>query len=63
MSGGLLEVVERDSDADVLVLGSSANGALGQVVVGSTADRLLHSSPVPVAISPRGYRGSRSRHA
>lgn len=58
VSGGLLDVIES-LDADLLVLGSSANGQLGQVVVGSTADRLLHSSPVPVAISPRGYRGSR----
>jgi len=59
VSGGLLEVTQT-LDADILVLGSSANGQLGQVVVGSTADRLLHSSPVPVAISPRGYRGSRN---
>ena len=41
-------------------LGSSSDGALGQVVLGSTTDWLLHSSPVPVAISPRGYRGSQS---
>jgi nucleotide-binding universal stress UspA family protein len=59
VSGGLVEVVEELS-ADVLVLGSSSNGQLGQVVIGSTADRLLHSSPVPLAISPRGYRGSRT---
>jgi nucleotide-binding universal stress UspA family protein len=43
----------------VLILGSAADGKLGQVVIGSTADRLLHSSPVPLAISPRGYRGSK----
>jgi nucleotide-binding universal stress UspA family protein len=59
VSGGLVEVVE-ELRADLLVLGSSANGQLGQVVVGSTADRLLHSSPVPVAIAPRGYRGART---
>ena len=59
VSGGLVEVVE-ELRADLLVLGSSANGQLGQVVVGSTADRLLHSSPVPVAITPRGYRGART---
>lgn len=58
VSGGLVEVVS-DLDAELLVLGSSANGALGQVVVGSTADRLLHSSPVPVMIAPRGYRAPR----
>lgn len=46
--------------AELLVLGSSSAGQHGQVVVGSTADRLLHSSPVPVTIAPRGYRGSRS---
>ena len=59
VSGGLVQVVE-EFGADLLVLGSSANGQLGQVVVGSTADRLLHSSPVPVAIAPRGYRGART---
>ena len=59
VSGGLVEVV-GELRADLLVLGSSANGQLGQVVVGSTADRLLHSSPVPVAIAPRGYRGART---
>jgi nucleotide-binding universal stress UspA family protein len=59
VSGGLVEVV-AERGADLLVLGSSANGQLGQVVVGSTADRLLHSSPVALAISPRGYRGART---
>ncbi|OMC38895.1 universal stress protein [Mycobacterium sp. GA-1841] len=52
---GLLDAVAA-LDAEVLVLGSAADGQLGQVVVGSTADRLLHSCPVPLAISPRGYR-------
>jgi nucleotide-binding universal stress UspA family protein len=56
---GLLAAAE-ELEARVLVTGSSSNGALGQVVLGSTTDWLLHSSPVPVAISPRGYRGARS---
>ncbi|MCV7068462.1 universal stress protein [Mycolicibacterium farcinogenes] len=59
VSGGLLEAVAT-LDAEVLVLGSAADGQLGQVVVGSTADRLLHSCPVPLAISPRGYRRPKS---
>lgn len=58
VSGGLVDVV-TELDAEMLVLGSSASGQLGQVVVGSTADRLLHSAPVPVVIAPRGYRGAR----
>jgi nucleotide-binding universal stress UspA family protein len=55
VSGGLIEVI-ADVDAEVLVLGSLPSGGRGQVVIGSTADWLLHASPVPVAISPRGYR-------
>lgn len=42
--------------AKVLIVGSSLEGPRAQVLIGSTADRLLHSSPIPVAISPRGYR-------
>ncbi len=56
---GLLEAAE-ELDAQVLVTGSSSNGALGQVILGSTTDWLLHSSPIPVAITPRGYRGAKS---
>ena len=56
VSGGLIEVV-AEAGAEVLVLGSLPSARRGQVVIGSTADWLLHSSPVPVAISPRGYRG------
>lgn len=58
VSGGMVEVV-NEVGADLLVLGSSSNGQLGQVVVGSSADRLLHSSPIPVLIAPRGYRNPR----
>jgi nucleotide-binding universal stress UspA family protein len=57
--GGLL-IAAEELGAEALVLGSAADGKLGQVVIGSTADRLLHSSPVPLAISPRGYRGSKT---
>ena len=55
ISGGLIEVVE-EVGAEVVVLGSLPSGGRGQVVIGTTADRLLHASPVPVAISPREYR-------
>ncbi len=45
-----------DADGDLLVLGSSRDSRPGQVVLGSTSEPLLHSSPFPVAIAPRGYR-------
>jgi nucleotide-binding universal stress UspA family protein len=54
-SAGLLEVAERHG-ASLLALGSSTAGALGRVAFGSVADRLLHSSPLPVALAPRGFR-------
>jgi nucleotide-binding universal stress UspA family protein len=60
VSGGLLEAIE-ELDVEVLVLGSLPSGGRGQVVIGSTADWLLHVSPVPVAISPREYRSHTGR--
>lgn len=57
-SAALVEL-GMDLGAGLLVLGSSPDGQLGQVTVGSTAGRLLHSSPLPVALAPRGYRGPR----
>lgn len=52
---GLLEIVGRHG-ASVLVAGSSSAGGLGHVALGSVTDQLLHSSSVPVALAPRGYR-------
>lgn len=52
---GLLEVTERHQ-ATVIVLGSSTAGMFGYVALSSVADRLLHSSPVPVALATRGFR-------
>lgn len=52
---GLLEVSEQ-RDASAIVAGSSAAGGPGQVSLGATTSRLLHSSPIPVALAPRGFR-------
>jgi nucleotide-binding universal stress UspA family protein len=54
-SVGLLEVAQRHG-AGLLALGSSTAGVLGRVAFGSVAERLLHSSPLPVALAPRGFR-------
>jgi nucleotide-binding universal stress UspA family protein len=43
-------------DAALVVVGSTHRGAVGRVVPGSTGERLLHGSPCPVAIVPRGYK-------
>lgn len=39
--------------AQLIVLGSSKN--MGRIALGSTADALVHSSPIPVAIGTHGY--------
>lgn len=52
---GLLDVAER-TGASLLVLGSARSGGLGRVAFGGVAERILHSSPVPVAMVPRGHR-------
>lgn len=52
---GILELVEQ-YDATLVVLGSSSAGAMSRIALGSEADALLHVSPVPVALAPRGYR-------
>jgi len=52
---GLLEVAETHG-AKVIVAGSAQSGGAGLVSVGSATGRLLHSSPVPMAIAPRGFR-------
>jgi nucleotide-binding universal stress UspA family protein len=51
-----LAALAEARDATALVLGSAPDGPEGRVVAGSTADYLLHSSPVPLAIAPKSYR-------
>lgn len=41
--------------AALVVVGSTHRGPAGRVLPGSTAERLLHGSPCPVAIVPHGY--------
>lgn len=52
---GLLELA-AEHEAVLVVLGSSSAGAFGHIVLGSVTDRLLHSSPVSLALAPRGFR-------
>jgi nucleotide-binding universal stress UspA family protein len=51
---GLVELA-RKRGSDVVVIGSAPRGPRGRISLGSTADQLLHASPVPVVLAPRGY--------
>jgi nucleotide-binding universal stress UspA family protein len=39
----------------LIVLGSSQRSAVGSMLVGTTAERVIHASSCPVAIVPKGY--------
>ena len=55
-AAAVLEDEAEEAGAGMIVLGSADHGEPGQVVLGSTADRLLHAAEIPVAIAPRDYR-------
>ena len=59
---GLHRVVEREG-AGLVVLGRTHREGIARAVLGTTAARLLHGSPCPVAIAPPGWesRGARLR--
>ncbi|CAM5497123.1 universal stress protein [Leifsonia shinshuensis] len=52
---GLVGLAE-EREASLIVVGSATDGQQGRIALGSASDTLLHASPVPVAIAPRGYR-------
>jgi len=57
---GLHELAEH-AGAAAIVIGSSHRGAIGRVFAGTTAERILHGTPCPVLVAPRGYRGGELR--
>jgi nucleotide-binding universal stress UspA family protein len=54
-SEGLIQAA-ADLDSDRLVVGAARGGILNRFTIGSVANALLHASPVPVALAPRGYQ-------
>ena len=55
IGGGLLKAIER-FEPQLIVLGSSTRGAVGTVLLGGTAERVIHDASCPVAVVPNGYR-------
>ena len=52
---GLLELAKQ-YDGYMIVVGTSSAGVFGHISLGSVTNRLLHSSPIAVALAPRGFR-------
>ena len=42
--------------AGLIIVGAASVGLFKRYTIGSAANALLHASPVPVALAPRGYR-------
>lgn len=45
----------EEKDSDLIVVGGARDGIFGGHSIGSVAGALLHCSPIPVALAPRGY--------
>lgn len=45
----------EEKGSDLIVIGGARDGIFGGHVIGSVAGALLHRSPIPVALAPRGY--------
>lgn len=50
----LIDFAEQKS-SDLIVIGGARDGIFGGHVIGSVTGALLHCSPLPVALAPRGY--------
>jgi nucleotide-binding universal stress UspA family protein len=50
----LINFAEK-KDSDLIVIGGARDGVFGGHVIGSVTGALLHASPIPVALAPRGY--------
>ena len=50
-----LIAIAEEKDSDLIVIGGARDGVFGGHVIGSVAGALLHCSPIPVALAPRGY--------
>ena len=46
--------VARARGGDLIVVGSHGHGFMGRVLMGSTAERILHIAPCPVLVVPSG---------
>lgn len=53
-AAGLIEAA-LEYKAGLIVVGAASAGLFKRYTIGSAANALLHASPVPVALAPRGY--------
>jgi nucleotide-binding universal stress UspA family protein len=54
--------IAEEEGAKLIVVGSSHRAGLGRMRPGGTGRGLVHATPTPIAIAPRGYRDHLSDH-
>ncbi|MBT2594606.1 universal stress protein [Arthrobacter sp. ISL-72] len=57
LAAGLIDAAV-EYEAGLIVVGAASSGLFKRHTIGSVANALLHASPAPVALAPRGYRGT-----
>lgn len=50
--------VAEEEDADLIVLGAHAHGAIGRLFIGSPADQIVRHAPCPVLVAHEGPAGA-----
>lgn len=56
---GLIDVAEQ-SGASMIIVGGTGDGLFSRHTLGTVSTELLHSSPMPVGLAPRGYARRRN---
>jgi nucleotide-binding universal stress UspA family protein len=47
-----IQRVAKEKNADLIVMNSRTHGRLSQMIIGSTANKVIHSSSIPVLVVP-----------
>jgi nucleotide-binding universal stress UspA family protein len=55
-ANGLTELLQ-EAGAGLAVVGTTSRGTVERAVFGSTAERVIHDAPCPVAVVPHGFAG------
>ena len=50
--GAVILKAAKENDADLIVMGTRTHTGIGQVLLGSTANKVIHHSKVPVVVYP-----------
>lgn len=47
-----IQCIAKEKNADLIVMNSRTHGRISQMIIGSTANKVIHSSTIPVLVVP-----------